>query len=74
MARVLHLLKGDHAEEAVAVIELQMIAGDQVVVALLGGVAPPALPAGVEIHRVPENTSYERLLELVFAADNVVTW
>ena len=34
----------------------------------------PPLPGGVEVHRVPEDASYERLLELIFAADSVVTW
>ena len=74
MARALHLLKGDHAAEAIAVIAPQVAAGDQVTVALLAGAALPALPAGVEVHRVPEDASYERLLELIFAADSVVTW
>jgi len=41
---------------------------------LLGGAAAPALPAGVRVQRVPEDASYERLLELIFAADHVVTW
>src|SRR6267142_2813888 len=36
--------------------------------------ADPALPAGVAVHRVPDEWSYERLLEAVFEADQVVTW
>jgi hypothetical protein len=71
--RVLHLFKGDHAAEAVAVIRLQT-AGDQVDVALLAGAQAPALPKGVTVHRVPEDASYDRLLELIFTADHVVTW
>jgi predicted transcriptional regulator len=74
MARVLHVFKGDHAVEAAAVIAPQAAAGDEVAVALLAGVPAPASPAGVTIHRVPEDTSYERLLELIFEADTVVTW
>ena len=74
MARVLHLFKGDHTTEAVSVITPQLAAGDHVTVAILGGVAPSSLPPGVEIHRVPEEASYERLLELIFASDNVITW
>ena len=42
--------------------------------ALLGGATAPALPAGVTVQRVPEDASYERLLELIFAADHVVSW
>jgi hypothetical protein len=74
MADMLHVLKGDHATEALAVIAAQVAAGDRVTVALLAGAAVPSLPAGVEVHRVPEDASYERLLELIFAADSVVTW
>jgi hypothetical protein len=74
MARVLHVFKGDHAAEALAVITPQLAAGDQVDVALLAGVAAPTLPAGVTLHRVPEETSYDRLVELIFTADHVVTW
>ena len=74
MARVLHVLKGDHTREAVSVITPQVAAGDHVTVAVLGDVAVPSLPPGVEIHRVPTDVSYERLLELIFTSDNVVTW
>jgi surfactin synthase thioesterase subunit len=73
MARVLHVFKGDHAAEAVAVIRLQT-AGDQVDVVLLAGAQAPALPEGVTVHRVPEDASYDRLVELIFTADHVVTW
>jgi len=74
MARALHVFKGDHAAEAGAVIARAVAAGDQVDVALLAGARAPALPAGVTIHRVPDEASYERLVELIFAADSVVTW
>ena len=74
MARVLHVFKGDHAAEASIVIGRAVSAGDQVEVALVGGVQAPALPAGVTVHRVPDDTSYERLVELIFTTDHVVTW
>ena len=74
MARVLHLLKGDHAAQAVAVITPQAAAGDRVTVALLGDTAAPSLPAGVEVRRIPADTSYGDLVELIFEADHVVTW
>ena len=75
MASALHLLKGAAgAELASAVIARQLAAGDRVIVALLEGAERPGLPAGVTIHRVPEELSYPRLLELVFASDHVVTW
>jgi hypothetical protein len=74
MPRVLHLFKGAHTREAVAVITPQAAAGDEVTVALLGGAVAPPLPAGVRVQRVPEDAPYERLLELIFAADHVVTW
>lgn len=74
MARVLHVFKGDHAAEAGAVIARAVAAGDHVDVALVGGVTPPALPAAVGVHRVPAEVPYERLVELIFEADHVVTW
>ena len=74
MARVLHVFKGDHGAEAGAVIAHTVAAGDQVEVALVGGVEAPALPAGVTAHRVPDQLSYAQLAELIFTADNVVTW
>ena len=74
MARVLHVLKGDHAAEALAVITRAVTAGDQVDVALVGDARTPGLPDGVAVHHVPGDTSYERLVELIFAADHVVTW
>jgi hypothetical protein len=74
MARALHLFKGEHGVEASAVIARAVAAGDQVEVALLAGAAVPTLPAGVAVHRVPDELSYDRLVELVFAADAVVTW
>jgi len=74
VARVLHLFKGDHAAEAAAVITAQLSAGDHVTIALLDAATAPALPAGAETRRVPDELSYERLAELIFSADHVVTW
>jgi hypothetical protein len=74
MARVLHVFKGDHAVEAGVVIARAVAAGDQVEVAIVGGAETPALPAGVPVHRVPDQIAYERLVELIFSSDHVVTW
>ena len=74
MAKALHVLKAGDATLALATIERQRAAGDTVTVALLPGASPSALPAGVETHRVPDDWSYERLLEAIFAADHVTTW
>jgi hypothetical protein len=75
MATVLHLLKGEDASGlALATIEGQRAAGDTVTVALLHHAPAPKLPDGVRVHRVPADLTYEGLLELVFAADHVITW
>ena len=74
MARALHVLKGGDVALALATIERQVGAGDRVSVVLLPGTAAPALPAGVTVHRVPDDWSYERLLEAVFEAEHVTTW
>ena len=74
MARVLHILKGEHAAQALAVIEPQVVAGDAVTVALLADAEAPALPASVAVRRVPGDASYDDLLTLIFESDSVVTW
>ncbi len=73
MATVLHLLGDKGASLAVPVIEGQLAAGDRVTVAAIGE-APPPLPPGLEVHRVPANLSYSQLLDLIFASDHVITW
>ena len=74
MAGALHVLKGGDVALALATIHHQIAAGERVSVVLLPGAATPPLPAGVEVHRVPEEWSYERLLEAVFEAAHVTTW
>lgn len=75
MAAVLHLLRRRDPALALAVIARQVRAGDSVTLALLDNATVPAdLPIGVRIRRVPSELSHEQLLELIFAADNVVTW
>ena len=74
MATALHVLKGGDTALALATIERQAAAGDRVSVALLPGAALPPLPPGVAVHRVPDEWSYERLLEAVFEAEHVTTW
>jgi len=74
MASVLHLLKAGHDALPLAVIERDLQAGHAVAVALLPGAESPALPAGVRLHRVTRDLSWDQLLDLVFAADTVITW
>ena len=74
MTRVLHLLKGGDAGPALEVIAQQQSAGDEVAVALLSGTPAPALPRGVRVQRVPDELSWETLLERIFEADQVITW
>jgi len=75
MAAVLHLLKGADVSLPLTVIAQEVRAGDDVTVALLpGALTPAALPAGVLVRRVGADLSCGQLLDLVFAADRVVTW
>jgi hypothetical protein len=74
MAMVLHLLKGADPDLAQATIVRQVAAGDRVQVAVLHAAPVPALPEGVQVHRVPAELSYEDLLETIFRADQVITW
>lgn len=74
MAAVLHLIKSADAGLARAAIEHQQAAGDAVSVAVLHGAPAPEVPAGVRVFRVPDDLSWDRLLDLIFEADQVVAW
>ena len=74
MATVLHLLKADPTPLAVATIARQLAAGDRVSLALLEGAPRPAHVEGTTVYGVPEELGYRELLELIFAADQVITW
>jgi hypothetical protein len=73
MARVLHLLKAGDTALALATIERQRAAGDLITLALLPG-ATVTPPAGVTARRVPDDLTWEGLLEQIFEADQVVAW
>lgn len=74
MAAVLHLLKAGAGALSLAVIAQQIAAGDTVTVALLPDTASPPLPAGVTVRRVTDDLSWDQLVELIFEADQVITW
>jgi hypothetical protein len=74
MARALHLLKGEDSDLAAATVARQLATGDTVTVIALHGATIPALPAGVVVRRVPEELSWEQLLEAMFEADQVIAW
>lgn len=74
MATVLHLLKAADTTLARAAIARGLGAGDRVTVVLLPGATRPELPAAAVVRRVPDELSYERLLELIFESDQVITW
>jgi len=74
MAVVLHLVKGADTTLARTVLDRQVRDGDRVTVVILPGGAAADLPAGVPICRLDGDLSYAKLLELIFEADQVVTW
>lgn len=74
MTRALHLLSRGDVALALATIQRQVQAGDQVEVALLHGATRPALPEGVRARRVPDDVSYAELLEAIYSADQVIAW
>ena len=74
MAAVLHLLKSPDTTLARAVLDRSLRAGDRVTVVLLPGGAAAGLPSGVSIRSLDGDLSYGQLLELIFEADQVVTW
>ena len=74
MAAVLHLVKGSHATLARAVLDRNLREGDRVTVVVMPGGAGAGLPAGVTVRSLDRDLSYAQLLELIFEADQVVTW
>ena len=76
MATFLHLIKGDSAGLAGAVIEANRREPDaRVTVVLLDGATAPALPAGVTVRRLADgDLDYAGLLGLIFAHDHVIAW
>ena len=74
MTRILHLLKGDDVELLSTVLAQPHGAGDEITLVRMPGAAPFTPPANVTVLRVPEDLSYEALLERIFASDQVVTW
>jgi hypothetical protein len=74
MAKALHLIKGEDSDLAAATIVRQLAAGDTVTVVALHGAALPTLPAGIVVRRLPEQLSWDALLEAMFEADQVIAW
>jgi hypothetical protein len=74
MGTALHLIKGEDGGLATATVTRQLAAGDTVSVVALPGAAVPTLPAGVIVRRVPDEISWEALLEAMFEADQVIAW
>lgn len=74
MTRILHLLKGDDVELLSSVLAQQHDAGDEITLIRLPGAATFTPPGNVTVLRVPEDLSYDALLERIFASDQVVTW
>lgn len=74
MTRILHLLKGDDVELLSSVLAQQHGAGDEITLVRLPGAAPFTPPSNVTVLRVPDDLSYDALLERIFQADQVITW
>ncbi|PYM98785.1 MAG: hypothetical protein DME07_21920 [Candidatus Rokuibacteriota bacterium] len=74
MTAVLHLLKSPDTALARAVLDRNLRDGDRVTVVVLPGGAASGLPAGVLVHHLDGDLSYGQLLELIFEADQVVSW
>ena len=74
MARALHLVKAEDGGLVAATVARQLAAGDTVTVLALHGAALPRLPSGVVIRRVPEELSWDAVLQAMFEADQVIAW
>jgi hypothetical protein len=74
MPRFLHLIKRDSPPLAADIVARQhQESGSEVTVVLLDGAAPD-LPAGVAVKRLGADLDHDKLLDLIFESDHVVTW
>jgi hypothetical protein len=72
--RFLHLIKRDSPSVAADIVTRQLQDPSvEVTVVLLNGAAPD-LPAGVAVKRLGADLDHDRLLDLIFESDHVVTW
>jgi hypothetical protein len=74
MGRALHLVKTEDEGLVAATVARQLAAGDTVTVVALHGAPVPTFPAGVVVRRLPEELSWDALLEAMFEADQVIAW
>ena len=74
MPRFLHLIKRDSPSLAADIVARQLQEpGAEVTVVLLDGAAP-SWPAGVAVKRLGADLDHDKLLDLIFESDHVVTW
>lgn len=83
MPHVLHLIKSPVSAHALSMIQRQSREPDTTLTVILReGTAAPPLPRGVQVHRLaegsptrsPDALTYSELLDLIFAADQVIAW
>jgi hypothetical protein len=73
MATFLHLVGHNNPGPSAAVIAGQVAAGDVVTVAVVGPSAPTLGP-GPTVLRVPEELSWDGLLDLILTTDQTFSW
>ena len=83
MAHVLHLIKPLVPAQALSMIQRQSRERDTTLsIVLMHGADPPSLPPGVRVHRLADDSStqhpgaltYSDFLDLIFSADQVISW
>jgi hypothetical protein len=75
MPHVLHLLRAPVPDHALAAIERQSREpGTTLTIVLREGTERPPLPSGVQVRRLADTLTYAELLDLIFSADQVISW
>jgi hypothetical protein len=74
MAAIVHVLTAPPDAIAETTIAAQRAAGDDVTIVLVGQVNAPASANGLTVRRAPDELSWSALLDLIFAADQVIAW
>jgi hypothetical protein len=83
MPHFLHLIKPPVPARALSMLQRQSREPDtRLSIVLMHGADPSSLPPGVQVHRLTDESStrhpgaltYSDLLDLIFSADQVISW
>jgi hypothetical protein len=74
MPAIVHVLTGPPDAIVDTTVAAQRAAGDDITIVLVGRASAPASAKGLTVRHAPDEVSWSGVLDLIFAADQVVCW